>query len=65
MSKGSSFLFEIERNSRQRVVETERVHCISNNITGVTACFKSIVLKNLLAKYRNSESIDNLSETFV
>ena len=50
MSKGPSFFFEIGRSSRQRVNETERVHCISNNITGVTACFKSIVLKNLLTK---------------
>ena len=29
MSKGPSFLFEIERSSRQRVVQIERVHCIS------------------------------------
>ena len=29
MSKGPRFLFEIEKSSRQRVVEIERVHCIS------------------------------------
>ena len=28
MSKGPNFLFEIERSSRQRVVEIERVHWI-------------------------------------
>ena len=28
MSKGPNFLFEIERSSRQRVVEIEKVHCI-------------------------------------
>ena len=28
MSKGPSFLFEIERSSRYRVVEIERVHCM-------------------------------------
>ena len=28
MSKEPRFLFEIERSSRQRVVEIDRVHCI-------------------------------------
>ena len=32
MSKGSSFLFEIERSSRQRVVQIERLHCTTTLI---------------------------------
>ena len=36
MSKGPSFLFETERSSRYRVVEIERVHCITfDNIQSV------------------------------
>ena len=32
MSKGPRFLFEIERSSRWRVVEIERVHCMNESV---------------------------------
>ena len=41
MSKGPSFLFEIERSSRKRVVEIERVHC--NQI-----CIQDLVMELFL-----------------
>ena len=43
MSKGPSFLFEIERSSRQRAVAIERVHCHYGVffIFGRFRCFRS------------------------